>query len=291
MQITKKLGDHRPLILVLFLAVAGTLCLASSMRYLKMPFSPWFGLVSAGIIFAIYLLNCFTDIREDFANDLGKLLFFTNRKFLYQIGIVTLCFVLFLLTVQRKLVVYPVVLVSIGILYSFRLIPWYSASQGFHFRRLKEFVLVKNLLVAALWGCSLFILPAIFMDVPIRFTHPTIALMMAIAVSTFSNTMFNDVRDIVGDRIAGNTTIPTLLGTRATYAILMLINLLWMASAGWMRQANWIDTPHLAFIAVLAVFPFSCIFLYRRNLLSRSDMDFFSECDLLIFAAGVFLLV
>lgn len=290
MRIQRTVSDLKPLFLILFLSAAGTLCLMSSTYYLQMPFSPWFALVSTGIIFAIYILNCFTDVREDFANDLPKLLFFTNRKFLYQIGIVTLCFVLFLLTIQRKLVIYPVVLVAIGILYSFRLIPWYNAAEGFHFRRLKEFVLVKNLLVSALWGASVFILPYILHDMPVQLSHSVIALMIAFGISTLCNSIFNDVRDIIGDRMAGSKTIPILIGTRASYWSIGVINFLWMVATGWMLQVNWIDSRHALLLVALALFPLSCIFLYRNNLLSRGNLDFYSEADLVIFAGGIFLL-
>jgi len=260
------------------------------MHYLRMPFSPWFGLVSTGIIFAIYLLNRYTDIKEDFANDIGKLLFFTSRKFLFQIGIISLCFVLFVLTIERKLTAFPVLLVVIGILYSFRMIPWYNADQGLHFRRLKEFMLIKNLIVATLWGGFVFILPSILADSPLHLTRQTTALIVGFIISTFSNTLFSDIRDLEGDRIAGNQTIPVTFGTRSSYRLLALANLIWLAFAEQMWQAHWIDTSHLLFIAVLNSFPFICIFLHRRSLLSRKNMDFFAELDLVIFAAGMFAL-
>lgn len=290
MQVARRLSDVRPLLLVAFLSMAGMLCILASMTYLEMPGKACVGVVFSGIVFAVYVLNRFTDKTEDFANDMGKLLFFTKHKSLFTAGLLAIVFVLLALTLQHKLAVYPLVLLTLGILYSFRLIPWYNTERGFYFRRLKEFVLVKNLLVSLLWGISIFVFPAAFTGFVLRPDAVLMVLMGVAIISTFSNTLFSDVRDVLGDRLAGNRTIPVIFGKKMSYGLILAMNAGWWITCLALLRMQVIEPVHFLFASIMVLFPAFLILAQFKSILSRHALDFLSECDLLLFATGLFLL-
>ncbi|MBD3392771.1 MAG: hypothetical protein GF418_11775, partial [Chitinivibrionales bacterium] len=71
-QLRAYLNDVLPLIVILYLGVLGMYCVHAVQLYIGAPPRILAGVIFMGIVFGIYVLNRFTDITEDFANDIGK---------------------------------------------------------------------------------------------------------------------------------------------------------------------------------------------------------------------------
>ncbi len=280
----------RPFLMILYLALGGMLCVFSAQAYLGMPLNYGLGIISMGIIFAVYSLNRFTDTREDFANDLGSLMFFLERKFLYAAAVIALGGIVLTLAIFQKLSSYHLFLIALGLFYSYRLLPWYRPGEGFIFRRLKEFILVKNILVAALWGISIFAIPLLFTDYALADYSMVYILAASITLSTFNNTICCDIRHIAGDQLADNRTLPCQWGSKKSYLLLLAINLLWLILLVSVYFTNLIDWKHFLFLLLMFFHPLIYILPYYYSSFQKTVIDFLSESDLLLFMAGLALL-
>lgn len=287
MQILK---DFRPLFLIIYLAFLGMLCVSSVLLYLGDKPNIFVGIISMGLIFFVYLLNRYTDITEDFANDIGKYMFFSKRKFLLKLGFALITSTVILLIALQKLALYHLLLIGLGLIYSYRLIPWYSKNKGLHFYRLKEFPLVKNLIVSFMWGISIFLVPIIFVghDIPNKFI--LVVLMTSILISTFNNTLYSDIRDESGDRLINNITLPILIGYKKCFILLSVIDFAWVILAVFFTLFKLLDIYHLAFLTIMAFYPAVYIYAHFSKKFTRPVIDFLSESDLLIFGCGLALL-
>jgi 4-hydroxybenzoate polyprenyltransferase len=286
----RNLQNIRPLLVVLYLAFGGMLCACSAMVYAHVKPDLVVCFISVGIIFSIYVLNRFTDIREDFANDIKKYSYFLNRNILFKIALVAFAATIVLLIGLEKFKLYHFALISTGVFYSYRLVPWYSPKKGLVFIRLKEFPFIKNLMVALLWGASIFVVPYAFSHVQIMDYFPIIILGISITISTFTNTLFNDIRDKTGDMLANNKTLVVLWGEARCYLLLGIVNALWLGICILLKTINKIDWAHFVLLNVMLLYPLIYINLYKTKKFSRGWMDFLTESDLLLFAAGVSLI-
>jgi len=283
-------ASFKPVLVTLYLPVAGVISVCSVSLYLHLKPEPLLLLVCIGLIFSIYILNCFSDVKEDSINDREKSAFFSRSTVLFKIGIAAMALSIALLIFKGKLTQYHIVLMAVGIAYSYKLIPWYAKSRGLFFIRLKELPLVKNLVVSFFWGASIFLVPIMFSNNPIRFTVPLYALMIALCVSTFNNTVFNDIRDLVGDTIAKAHTLPTLIGTTKTIALIGAIDCLWIAALIGMHLSGAINAKHCMLLLALAFYPMIYIGLNCAGMLSQKKAVYLSELDLMVFAGGMVIL-
>jgi len=248
------------------------------------------GMLCIGIVFSIYILNRFTDIQEDYANDVGELLFFQKKPFLYALGVGIFILVIATFVILGKLHSYHLFLFGFGILYSYRLLPWYRKGKGIVFYRLKEIPLAKNIVVSFLWGISIFMIPIMFLDIDTHNIVPLCVLTTAIILSTFNNTLFSDILDELGDRFAHNNTLPVIWGARNCFILLTSIDIVWELFLIGMVYLGKIDLSHYIFLALFGLYPFVCFVSYITRHLHRQAIEFLCESDLLIFATGLLIL-
>jgi 4-hydroxybenzoate polyprenyltransferase len=279
----------RPLAGLLYLSLSAAAVVLAAMAYLRLPFSLLTCLLSAAVVFGVYALNRFTDLREDFINDSHRSVFFARNQHLLAVVYVILGAVTVALTVFGWLNAYFVGLLSVGVLYSCRLVPWYSPKSGWTMTRLKELPLVKNVLVAALWGASVFAVPLLTCAPGVVLPDLTIPAVLAAALtlSTLNNTVFCDLLDIEGDRVAGNRTLPVVAGRTATLRMLWWVNFAWVTTAGALALRGILPATHVVFLSILAVYPLSYILPYLRSRLRRQALESLCEADLLLFAVGL----
>ncbi|MBD3241762.1 MAG: hypothetical protein GF331_14325 [Chitinivibrionales bacterium] len=282
------LSRLRPLLLLAFLSIGGTLAASAATMYLHVPFSPFMPLVCLGTIFGVYALNRYTDLKEDFANDSYTSVFFAQRRGLLHLVWGVLGAVVVFLALTERLGVYVMVLLLVGVFYSCKVVPWYRPTTGFGFIRLKEIPLMKNVLVAGFWGASIFAVPLVLSQ-----HQPASAeligagvLATAMMLSTLNNTLFCDLLDVEGDRMVGNRTLPVLIGRTATLRIAAGYNLAWAATVILLAAYHVLDTAHIALLVVLAVYPLAYFIPYRRGWMRRQVLEFVCEGDLLMFAVG-----
>jgi 4-hydroxy-3-methylbut-2-enyl diphosphate reductase len=160
------------------------------------------------------------------------------------------------------------------------------------FLRLKEIPLVKNVLVSALWGLSVFAVPRMQAEGPFLFAslEPVAFLVVALAISTLNSTVFNDVLDRTGDLLARNPTLPVLVGNAKTIALLLAVDGAWLVAVVVLAATGVIDAAHGAFLTLLALYPLTYLLAYRTKRMGRVGMTLLAEGDLSIFTGGLLLL-
>jgi 4-hydroxybenzoate polyprenyltransferase len=283
-------GRFMPVGVILNLALVGMLCVLAAMQYLHLELSLSICLLSLGIIGGIYLLNRYTDLNEDFANDTARMIFLMHKNTLYPIGITLLIVSGAFLVLDEKITPYHFILLFTGVAYSFPLIPWYKRNKGLLFVKLKQIPLVKNVTVALLWGFSIFLIPVLFTQT--RLTNwSTVALLISAQIlATLSNTLFSDIRDEVGDRIAGNMTLPVMAGPIATYVTIVAMNSAWILFSLALYVLGLIDSGHFFFFLLVALYPAVYICAYHIGQFSKGVIDILGDLQLLLFAGGLFVL-
>jgi 4-hydroxybenzoate polyprenyltransferase len=281
--------EMKPAFILVYLSAMGFLSVYAVERYLRVPFEPFSCLSFMGIIFGVYTLNRFTDTTEDFTNDIGRLLFFQRKKAFLFIASASLAGSIGFLVYAQKLNWMHFLLLTMGFAYSYRLVPWYSRAQGFRLLRIKEMTFVKNLAVSFLWGASVFVVPILYSGAAYD-AYAIWLLAAGLFISTLNNTLFDDILDEAGDRVAGIKTLPTVWGGRQSQNLLMGLDLAWLAAVAALTAAGRIDAAHGAFLAFLGLYPFLYIGLHRFAKAPKGLVDYLSETDLLFFALGILLL-
>ncbi|MEM5812439.1 MAG: UbiA family prenyltransferase [Candidatus Aenigmatarchaeota archaeon] len=157
--------------------------------------------------FLIYNLNRFTDIHEDSINLPNRTSFVRKfgRKILY-VALVLYVFALFL-AYQRGLLAFI-----------FTLIPPVGGFFYSYFR-LKTLFVIKNIMVAALWGFNVLIVCAFFGDFGFFMVLSYLFFFSAFLI----NVVIFDIKDIKGDSINKIDTLPVKIGIKSTKSFCLSI--------------------------------------------------------------------
>ena len=248
--------------------------------------------ILAGVVFGLYGINRYTDVQEDFVNDKRKVFTFYNQAgWLYSgAGAILACYTY--LVISEKLHWFHIAVLALGLCYSVKCIPWYSrTNKKVSFLRAKEIIGVKNLIVASLWSAGVFGFP--LLHNPVNEINVALGIMLAVALfhSTLANTVFNDILDRTGDKVAGCKTLPVLFGERATLIALLILNMVWLAVLVIWQTLSPVN--HLAFLLaiVMAVYPFSYMIMFQGKKTKKSLVELFSETDLLVFGVGLIVIM
>ena len=284
-----------PLNLV-YLSLAGWICIRAVENYLRLRFEWGASLTYVGIVFGIYTVNRLTDTVEDFTNDVGRLLFFRHKHAFFFLAVFSLAASTAWLLWAGKLNWVHYLLLSIGIAYSFRIIPWYGPS-GLYWTRVKEMIVLKNLSVAFLWSTSIFLVPILYAGADGVDKSRVWLLAIGFAVCTLNNTLFDDIVDEPGDRVAGIKTVPTVWGPQSAILFLMGIDALWIVTACVLSIAYRLGIGHMAFLAGMGLYPLVYLIPHLRTVRGakavpsqRVVVGTLVEAYLLCFAAGMFLI-
>jgi 4-hydroxybenzoate polyprenyltransferase len=282
-----RLVEMKPAFALIYLSLMGCLCTLSVQAYMGLKIDPWPCLSFMSVIFGVYTFNRFTDIEEDFTTDIGRLLFFQKKKFLLLIALAGLAASTALMAACGKLNWMHVVLLCVGFAYSYRIVPRYTKGRGLHLVRIKEMTFIKNLAVSLLWGGSVFLIPILYSGRAVATPFVVVLLAAGLSLSTFNNTLFDDIRDEAGDRVAGIRTLPTAIGGRRAAALLWILDGLWLGFVAWCGLAARIDAWHWAFLSLLGAYPLIYVGLSGRSRVSEGWIEFVAESDLLIFSVGL----
>jgi 4-hydroxybenzoate polyprenyltransferase len=290
--------EFKPALLLFYLSLTGFFGVMSVQHYLRLRPDPVICLCSMGMVFGIYTFNRFTDATEDFANDIGKFLFFQEKRVFLVLAVGALAASVGTLVFMEKLNLFHLLLLLTGFCYSSRMVPWYSRSEGLVFVRLKEVILVKNLLVSIWWPAGLLAVPILYSTQNASFSNTSFSkegfslglIGGALFLAILNNTLLHDIMDETGDRIAGIKTLPTVWGPRRSLALLWMLDGAWLIGILSLLLARLIDPGHAAFLAILVLYPALYLALYAAGKASRPLMEFLSETDLVLFSIGMLLL-
>ena len=144
----------------------------------------------------------------------------------------------------------------LGLSYNF----WFLPAKLFpnaKYRRIRDVPGSKTILIALAWGVVTTTVP-ILSTTPPPFFASLITIVWATGL-VFCRTAFFDVLDMQGDRIVGKETLPILLGTQTTYAIIkkiLIVLIIVVIASGFFNIL-----PSLAFL--LAICPFLLWFFVK----------------------------
>jgi 4-hydroxybenzoate polyprenyltransferase len=285
-----RFNELKPILILAYLSFLGCFSVFAVQVYLGLGFQPLICVCSLGIIFGIYTSNRFTDGAEDFTNDIQRALFFQKRRIYYALALAALAGSLALLMAKGKLNWLHFLLVGMGFCYSYRLVPWYSTGKGLIFLRIKEMTFIKNLAVSFLWGGSVFMVPILYAAADIRDVFLVAHLGAGMFLSTLNNTLFDDVLDADGDRLAGIKTLPAVWGSRNSIALLWALDAIWIIWCAALFALGRLDAGHAAFLIFFGLYPAAYMGLSRLGRAPKPWVDFLMESDLLCFSAGLLLL-
>jgi 4-hydroxybenzoate polyprenyltransferase len=275
-----------PVYLVGHLAFGGVLWVAAASWYLGCRPDAVVSLVFAGLVFGIYMVNRFTDRREDMANNGGRLWLIEHGRLFFHLGALALAGSALVLMAVQALTAYHLALILLGLAYSYRFIPWVSR-EGVRFVRLKEIPLMKNVVVAILWGSATFVIPVLFHGIEVTVTAGLVLLVAAGTVTVFTNTVFCDVRDVTGDRLAANRTLPCTIGVGPTYKVLAAINAALLAVAAAVYAAGLVEGGHLLYTGMAVAYPVGYILAHERRWFSGPGVELMAESTPMVCALGL----
>ncbi|MBD3317184.1 MAG: hypothetical protein GF344_15465 [Chitinivibrionales bacterium] len=278
-----------PVALVTHLALGGVLWVMAASWYLGCRPDPAVSLIFAGLVFGIYMINRFTDRREDLANNSDRLWLMERGHVFFYLGVLGLAGSTGLLVVNEAMTGFHLALILLGLAYSYRFFPWLERGE-IRFVRLKEIPFVKNLTVGLLWGSSVFVIPILFHGLEATLSLGMVLLVVASTTTVLTNTIFCDVRDVTGDRLAGNRTLPCLIGVSATYKMLAALNIVVIATASIAYAFNAAEVGQLTYVFLVSFYPLIYIVAHERKWLSRAWVEFVADSTPMICAAGLVLL-
>lgn len=289
-ELKAKLAELRPALILFYLSFMGCLCVYAVQAYAGLDFDPAICLLSMAMIFGIYTYNRFTDLEEDFTNDIARVLFFQRKRAFLFLAVACLAGSFGFLLAVGKLHGLHLGLLATGVCYSYRMVPWWTPSAGFRLLRIKEMTFVKNLAVSFLWAACVFAVPILYSREPAAHADLFPLLGLGLFLSTLNNTLFDDILDEAGDRVARIKTLPTVWGAGKSYALLWSLDAAWVLAMGLAWGGGLLDGAHAAFLALLAVYPFAYMGLHASGRAPKALVDVLAESDLLIFAVGLLLL-
>lgn len=205
----------------LFTAIVGTSII--SLSFLLFGIKPIFEIVFAVflITFSMYSFNKLTDREEDLINMPKRASFIgAEGSFLIFFSLIPYGAALLIGGLENKLAM-PILLFPLcaGIAYSVK-IPYLV--------RLKDILVMKNLIVSLSWALGAGLLPAIYLHNPML----VFLIFCFFLIKCFINTVLFDVRDIRGDGEKDVKTIPVIIGIDKTKKLLLVLNSLlipWLA--------------------------------------------------------------
>jgi 4-hydroxybenzoate polyprenyltransferase len=277
-----------PLITLVLIAGSATIGLTSCAYYMGVPVDPTLTVTSFVLVFFSYAINRYTD-HEDVYNDPHMAACFDRNRGLFRLSIVLLAASLCWLYLERKLTWLHVLVACTSIAYSFRIVPCIRHGKLIR-TRLKEICIVKNLVVAMLWGCSYFAISWLVYPAIRRPAGEIAFLMLCFAVSCFNNTVFSDIKDRAGDIETNVPTIPVRYGVRAAYRYgIVLPNSLLGLLALYLFARGFLSVPLLVLCFVNLLYPAVYIQVYRTGKCPYKLMRTVVDLSILIFPLGLFI--
>lgn len=285
----KKLYDLQQFLLRtnLYLAFgAGCLCYAcTKLQGIDNSLLP--SIVAMLYILGMHILNHLTAIHSDVYNAPKRAEYYRkNKAKLAAFAIAAGSAGLFM---ASKMGTAPFVLLLImslmGLSYNLKIIPEKLCKSKY--KKLSDIPGSKTILIAIAWGIVTAILPA--MSTSSSFSPATIPAFLLSTGIVFARTVFFDILEMQGDRIAGQKTIPLLLGNKKTIKLLKYILLGLLLILPISSTINMVSS--LGFVLCFyPVFMYSVLFAYeQKNVFYNFKLEFLIETHLILLGLSSFI--
>lgn len=166
-------------------------------------------LISFSIVFFMYNVNRFTDIDEDEVNEPERASFVRKYGKILLVSSILIYLISLGLAWENSLLTLTLALGNIGLGISYSVL------------RLKEKLFFKNFIVATGWAVLPLIAGSYY-----SLTDPEIVFSaFYFGMAIFNNTVIFDIKDILGDRKEGVSTLPNTLGLEKSRLLIHLSNI------------------------------------------------------------------
>ncbi|MCK9377233.1 MAG: 4-hydroxy-3-methylbut-2-enyl diphosphate reductase [Syntrophobacterales bacterium] len=245
---------------------AGSLSYTSSLLQQVEPQFTYF-FVAFFYVYAMHLLNHFTDKASKLNDPVQTMFYGRHRRFLLVTGGLS-AFMALALGAYLGLLPFIFVLVmsSIGLTYSFKIIPDRVARMT-GITRLKEIPGSKTMFTAVAWGVLAALIPVVCSDQ--GSSGATAIAFFFVAGMIFIRSGLFEIMAIEGDRVVGKETLAIALGKERTLNLLCIGSLLFI---GMLLGAAWAGViPSLGYVLSLSgVYMLGYLLLYRRFMMESS---------------------
>lgn len=221
--------------------------------------------------FFVYGCNRFTDLDEDGINAPERLHYQSWYRHIFVV-LGPLIYGLALVIAWRQSL----------LAVAFALLPCLLGA-GYSVMRLKRVFLLKNVIVAGGWGSIALLASAYSTSIDSR----TLLLFLLIFLRVFAGAILCDVKDMVGDHVAGVATIPARYGLRGTQRCIIGLNLFYIAFV-LMATIGGLLPPLVYPLSLMAVYSVLCAALMEKanpTFVSQVLVD--AECIPLVVLTGV----
>jgi (E)-4-hydroxy-3-methyl-but-2-enyl pyrophosphate reductase len=247
---------------------AGSLSYTSSLLQQVEPQFTYF-FVAFFYVYAMHLLNHFTDKASKLNDPVQSMFYGRHRKFLLSTGASSALLALGLGAYLGWLpFVFILAMSVIGLLYNFKIIPDRMARVTL-ISTLKEIPGSKTLFTAMAWGVLAALIPVVCSDQDL--SGATAIAFFFVAGMIFIRSGLFEIMAIEGDRVVGKETLAIALGKERTLNILSVCSLLFIVM---LLAAAWVGIiPSLGYaLSLCGVYALGYLTLYRRGVLESSLM-------------------
>ena len=247
---------------------AGSLSYVSSLLQQVEPQFTYF-FVAFFYVYAMHLLNHFTDKASKLNDPVQSLFYGKHRQFLLSTGAISAGLALALGAYLGWLpFVFILVMSGIGLLYNFKIIPD-SVARVTLITTLKEIPGSKSAFTAVAWGVLAALIPVVCSDQ--EASGATAIAFFFVAGMIFIRSGLFEIMAIEGDRVVGKETLAIALGRERTLNVLMVCSLAFSAMLLWAAWAEVI--PSLGYIlSVSGLYALGYLALYRLGRLESGLM-------------------
>jgi (E)-4-hydroxy-3-methyl-but-2-enyl pyrophosphate reductase len=226
-----------------------------------------FSLAAGFYVFAMHILNHFTDWTAVKFSEPARLEFYDRHKrlLIFLGGLSALGALLCALSLGTWPFLLILAMSILGVVYRIRLIPQsWPAPLGYH--SLKDIPASKDLALALAWAIVAVIMP--LLSAGAGFTAATgVALFFTFAMAFIRSVLFS-IKEIQGDQIVGRETIPIIVGIETTKRILVALTVLLALILIFSGPLGW--TGNLsAFLLVGVLYTALYLLLYHRRVISQ----------------------
>ena len=247
---------------------AGSLSYVSSLLQQVEPQFTYF-FVAFFYVYAMHLLNHFTDKASKLNDPVQSLFYGKHRQFLLSTGAISAGLALALGAYLGWLpFVFILVMSGIGLLYNFKIIPD-SVARVTLITTLKEIPGSKSVFTAVAWGVLAALIPVVCSDQ--EASGATAIAFFFVAGMIFIRSGLFEIMAIEGDRVVGKETLAIALGRERTLNVLSVCSLAFSAMLLWAAWAGVI--PSLGYIlSVSGLYALGYLAIYRRGRLESGLM-------------------
>jgi (E)-4-hydroxy-3-methyl-but-2-enyl pyrophosphate reductase len=258
---------------------AGSLSYTSSLlQHVEPQFTYFF--VAFFYVYAMHLLNHFTDKASKFNDPVQTIFYGRHRRFLLVTGVLSSLMALALGAYLGLLpFIFVLVMSGIGLMYSFKFIPD-RVARVTGVTRLKEIPGSKTMFTAVAWGVLAALIPVVCSDQAT--SGATAIAFFFVAGMIFIRSGLFEIMAIEGDRVVGKETLAIALGKERTLNLLSLGSLAFIAMLVWAAWTGVISS--LGYLLSLSgVYMLGYLLLYRRlNLESSLLLESLVEGNMIV---------